>query len=117
METNEAISKLGALAQETRLSVFRMLVSEGVDGLAAGEIARRSGTAANTMSSHLAILERAGLVIRERQGRSIVYRADLEGARSLLLYLVQDCCNGNPEVCAPVMDVMESARGCGGPGA
>ena len=116
MEMKAAISKFGALAHDTRLSVFRLLVAEGPDGLPAGDIARRMSTAANTMSSHLAILERSGLVVSERQGRSIVYRADLKGARDLLVYLMQDCCHGNPQVCAPVVDFIESARPCGGPG-
>jgi ArsR family transcriptional regulator, arsenate/arsenite/antimonite-responsive transcriptional repressor len=113
MEMRNAISKFGALSQETRLSVFRLLVAEGPVGLPAGEIAHRLGTAANTMSNHLGILERSGLIASERHGRSIVYRADLEGARDLLLYLVQDCCNGNPSICAPITEIIENARACG----
>ena len=113
METKNAIAKFGALSQETRLSVFRLLVAEGPAGLPAGEIAQRLGTAPNTMSNHLGILERSGLIASERHGRTIVYRADLEGARDLLLYLVQDCCNGNPSICAPITDIIENARTCG----
>lgn len=101
-----------ALAQETRLSVFRMLVREEPKGLPAGEIARRLGTPANTMSTNLAILERCGLVMRERQGRSILYRADLEGAGDLLVYLVEDCCRGKPGACAPAMRLLQG--GCDG---
>lgn len=112
MKIETAIERFAALAQETRLSVFRLLVQEGPDGLPAGEIARRMGTPANTMSTNLAILERAGLVLRERQGRSIIYRTDMAGARELLLYLVDDCCRGRPEICAPLVAVAEEACRC-----
>lgn len=112
MNDASAVDKFAALAQEIRLSVFRMLVREEPTGLPAGEIARRMGTPANTMSSNLAILERCGLVMRERQGRSIIYRANLDGASQLLLYLVEDCCRGNPDVCAPAMRVVQDACGC-----
>lgn len=112
MKMEAAIDMFAALSQETRLSVFRLLVREGTVGLPAGEIARRIGTPANTMSTNLAILERCGLVLKERQGRSIIYRANLSGASGLLLYLVEDCCRGNPEVCGPVMDVVQASCGC-----
>ena len=112
MESHRAVGTFSALAHETRLAVFRLLVKAGPAGMAAGDIARALGTPANSMSTSLAILERAGLVAGERRGRSIVYRADLEGARDLLLYLVQDCCNGNPAICASVAEVVEAAGGC-----
>ena len=92
MESDLAIAALGALAQDTRLGVFRLLVRHEPVGMAAGEIARRLEVPQNTMSAHLATLARAGLVKSERRSRSIIYRADLEGLRDLTLFLVKDCC-------------------------
>lgn len=103
METVSAISTLAALAQGTRLDVFRLLVRHEPTGLAAGEVARQLDVPQNTMSAHLGILARAGLVRAERHSRSIVYRADLDGLRGLMLFLVKDCCAGNAELCAPLV--------------
>lgn len=103
MEIESAIAALGALAQSTRLDTFRLLVRHEPDGLAAGDIADRLGVPQNTMSAHLAILARAGLVTSERRSRSIVYRVDLAGLRGLMLFLVKDCCAGSPELCAPLV--------------
>ncbi|CAN7528609.1 metalloregulator ArsR/SmtB family transcription factor [Bosea sp. LjRoot9] len=103
MESETAITALGALAQATRLDSFRLLVRHEPAGLAAGEIARLLQVPQNTMSAHLAILSRAGLVKSERRSRSIVYRADLDGLRALTLFLVKDCCAGKPELCAPLI--------------
>lgn len=103
MESEAAISALGALAQSTRLDVFRLLVRHEPDGMAAGEIARTLDVPQNTMSAHLAILARAGIVRSERQSRSIIYRADLDGLRALTLFLVNDCCAGSPELCTPLL--------------
>jgi ArsR family transcriptional regulator, arsenate/arsenite/antimonite-responsive transcriptional repressor len=103
VENESAISALGALAQGTRLDVFRLLVRHEPDGLAAGEIARQLDVPQNTMSAHLGILARAGLVRSERQSRSIIYRADLDGLRALTLFLVKDCCAGNAALCAPLI--------------
>ncbi|PTQ12052.1 transcriptional regulator [Sphingomonas oleivorans] len=103
MENESAIAALGALAQNTRLDSFRLLLRHEPDGLAAGEIARRLDVPQNTMSAHLAILARAGLVRSERHSRSIVYRADLDGLRGLMLFLIKDCCAGNAELCAPLL--------------
>jgi len=97
------ITALGALAHATRLEAFRLLVRHEPDGLPAGEIARVTDVPQSTMSAHLAILARAGLVRAERHSRSIVYRADLDAVRRLTLYLVKDCCGGNPAVCAPLV--------------
>ncbi|GIL37815.1 ArsR/SmtB family transcription factor [Roseiterribacter gracilis] len=99
METADAVTALGALAQETRLDVFRTLVKAGPSGLAAGEIAAHLGVAPSTLSFHLAHLERAGLLRSTRQQRSIVYAADFDGTRALLTFLTEDCCNGHPEIC------------------
>ena len=108
MESDLAISALGALAQDTRLDVFRLLVRAEPDGLAAGEVARQLDVPQNTMSAHLAILARAGLVRSERHSRSIIYRADLDGLRALMLFLVRDCCAGSAELCAPLVAELTS---------
>ena len=89
-----AVDALGALAHETRLSVFRMLVKAGPEGMIAGAIAEHQCVPPSTMSHHLATLERAGLVQSERESRLIHYRADYPGMRRLLLFLMQDCCQG-----------------------
>ena len=104
MDKSDAIKAFGALSQETRLEAFRLLVRCGAEGLAAGAIARALDIPHNTMSSHLAILANAGLVASRREGRSIVYRIDFEGTRVLLSFLMEDCCKGRPEVCAPLLD-------------
>lgn len=104
MDTNKATKALGALSQETRLETFRLLVRAGVEGMAAGEIARSLDIPHNTMSSHLSILVNAGLVGSRRDGRSIIYRIDFNGTKDLLSFLVEDCCQGHPKVCAPVLD-------------
>lgn len=103
MEFYSAITALGALAQGTRLDVFRLLVRHEPHGLPAGEIAHQLDVPQNTMSAHLGILARAELVKSERQSRSIIYRADLDRLRALTLFLVKDCCAGSPELCAPLI--------------
>lgn len=99
-----AVDALGALAHETRLAVFRMLVKAGPDGMVAGAIAERQGVPPSTMSHHLATLERAGLVQSERESRLIHYRTDYPGMRRLLMFLMQDCCQGAPELCGDLFD-------------
>jgi DNA-binding transcriptional ArsR family regulator len=103
MDTELAIVALGALAQGTRLDVFRLLVRHKPEGMAAGAIARQLDVPQNTMSAHLGILARAGIVRAERHSRSIIYRADLDSLRALTLFLVKDCCAGSPELCAPLI--------------
>ncbi|MFC3096440.1 ArsR/SmtB family transcription factor [Alteraurantiacibacter palmitatis] len=98
-----AVEALGALAHGTRLSVFRLLVTAGPDGLIAGAIAERQGVPPSTLSHHLAALERAGLILSERQSRLIRYRADYAGMRRLLTFLMQDCCQGVPEMCPDLL--------------
>src|SRR5271166_6267721 len=90
---------LAALGQPTRLEIFRLLIRREPAGLAAGAIADAVGAPHNTLSTHLAILARAGLVRGAREGRSIVYRADIGGMRDLISFLVTDCCDGHPELC------------------
>ena len=104
MEIEIAIDALGALAQESRLKVFRLLVRAGPSGMAAGDVARALRIPHNTLSSHLAILSRSKLVASRKQARSIIYAVDLEGTRALLSFLVEDCCGGKPEACAPLID-------------
>lgn len=94
MESESAIAALGALAQSTRLAVFRLLVRHEPGGLAAGEIARRLEVPQNTMSAHLAVLARAGLVTAERRSRLVIYRPDLSAMGGLVGYLLEDCCAG-----------------------
>ncbi|WP_442579240.1 ArsR/SmtB family transcription factor [Mesorhizobium sp. ASY16-5R] len=103
MESQKAILALAALAQATRLDVFRLLMEHEPDGLPAGEIARHLAVPHNTMSTHLAVLSRAGLIEAERQSRSIIYRAKLDAVRDLTGFLVKDCCGGHPEICAPLV--------------
>ena len=96
-----AVSALSALAQDSRLDVYRLLVRVGGDGMAAGAIAREIGVMPNTLSSHLTILDHAGLIGSRRDGRSIIYTANYDTMRDLLSFLVDDCCGGRPEICAP----------------
>ncbi|MDO7835079.1 metalloregulator ArsR/SmtB family transcription factor [Sphingobium sp. HBC34] len=98
-----AVEALGALAHETRLSVFRMLVKAGPEGMIAGAIAEHQAVPPSTMSHHLAILERAGIVQSERESRLIHYRADYPAMRRLLMFLIQDCCQGVPEMCGDLI--------------
>lgn len=111
MDNRFAVSSLSALAQETRLAAFRFLLSRTPAPANAGEVARRCRVPHNTMSTHLAILERARLISSERQGREVLYRADLDGFRSLLGFLANDCCGGRPEVCGPVLGEIVGIRG------
>ena len=106
MEPERAILRLAALAQDTRLAVFRLLVSREPDGVAAGDIARYLAVPHNTMSSHLGVLARAGLITAERHSRSIVYRARLDCVREMVTFLLRDCCGGRPEICSPVIDAL-----------
>lgn len=102
METSIAIDSFGALAQETRLNAFRLLVRHEPEGLPAGEIARQLGVPHNTMSAHLSVLAREELVLSQRQSRSIIYRANLSRMHEIIQFLVNDCCAGHPENCAPL---------------
>lgn len=103
MDDTTIIEALSALAQPSRLAAFRLVVEHEPLGLPAGEIARRLDVPQNTMSSHLAQLTRAGLLSAERQGRTITYRADINRMREVMGYLVNDCCGGRPELCAPLI--------------
>ena len=103
MDNMKTIDALAALAQPTRLDAFKLLVRHEPDGLPAGDIAGALSVPHNTMSTHLAILARAGLVESERQGRSILYRANLGQVRDVIGFLLKNCCAGRPELCAPLI--------------
>ena len=112
MESDIAIKRLSALAQDSRLAVFRLLVKAGRDGLAAGEIARTLEITPNTLSAQLTILSNANMVTSLREGRSIIYTADYDAMSQLLVYLMEDCCQGRPEVCGPLADVAVRVACC-----
>lgn len=109
MEINDAIAALSALAQPTRLAVFRLLVVAGPDGMPAGDIAVAMDAPANTISTNLSILAAAGLVRSQREGRVIRYFAQMEGMTALLTYLLRDCCQGNPDLCLPLAEQLAQA--------
>ncbi|MGE3302835.1 MAG: ArsR/SmtB family transcription factor [Hyphomonadaceae bacterium] len=113
MESTKALEALGALAQASRLEVFRLLVRAGPEGVPATEIARAVGAPASTMSSHLGILSQAGLISARRESRTIFYSINLEGVRGLFDFLAADCCGGRPELCAPL--ARYAAQPCGPP--
>lgn len=106
-----AVDLLSALAQGHRLAVFRLLVKAGPEGLSAGSIAREVGVRPNTLSTHLAILEHAGLAQSRREGRSVIYTADYAAMRGLLGFLMEDCCGGAPEICAPLAGLIPACAG------
>jgi DNA-binding transcriptional ArsR family regulator len=112
METPSAVAALSALAHPGRLEIFRLLVKAGPEGVAAGEIARATGSLANTMSTNLNVLAGAGLVTARREGRSILYAAAYERMRDLLAFLMEDCCGGKAEICAPLAAIAERAACC-----
>ncbi|NEX91260.1 metalloregulator ArsR/SmtB family transcription factor [Caulobacter sp. 17J65-9] len=105
MEHKTAVTALSALGHAGRLEVFRLLVKAGVEGMAAGEIARATGSLPNTLSANLNILSGAGLVQSRREGRSIIYTADYARMGQLLAFLVEDCCAGKPEICGVVTEI------------
>lgn len=111
MDERQALAALGALSQETRLRILRMLVISGPDGVAAGEIAERVEVSPSNVSFHLKELERARLVTARRDSRSIVYSAEYDALSGLIRFLMEDCCSGRPEICTPVI-----AASCCAPG-
>src|SRR5262245_48025586 len=98
MEMETAADTLSALGHETRLRVFRLLMRHGSSGMAAGDIADDVEIAPNTLSAHLAVLSRAGLLTSRKEGRSVIYAINLEGTRELLAFLVEDCCRAERKV-------------------
>ncbi len=110
MDKLQSLDAFSALGQETRLDVFRLLVTAGPEGMLAGEIGEALGVRQNTMSANLTILTHAGLIRNVREGRSIRYFADMDGVKGLLAFLLEDCCGGRKELCQPVIDKL--ACGC-----
>jgi DNA-binding transcriptional ArsR family regulator len=104
MDKSSVLSVFAALSQQTRLDVFRLLIKAGADGVPSGEIGEKLDVRQNTMSANLTVLLNAGLVRNERHGRTIRYFADFDTMRSLLAFLMEDCCGGHPQICQPVID-------------
>lgn len=107
MENKQAIAALAALAQESRLAVYRLLVEAGPEGLAASRIAEALEIPSSSLSFHLKELMHAGMVVQAKAGRSLIYSANFATMNALLRYLTDNCCGGNP--CSPVGD-----NGCAG---
>jgi ArsR family transcriptional regulator, arsenate/arsenite/antimonite-responsive transcriptional repressor len=101
METSSAVLALGALAQENRLEVFRLLVQAGPDGMAAGDVAERLEIPPATLSFHLAQLRQAGLIAVRRDGRSLIYSANYDGMSALMAFLTENCCRGSASCAVP----------------
>lgn len=99
MQTNEVITALAALAQESRLAVFRLLVATGPAGMAANKIAEQLGVVPSSLSFHLKELTHAGLIVPCPEGRFIIYAANFEAMNTLIGFLTENCCGGN--VCSP----------------
>lgn len=99
METKEAVTAFGALAQDSRLSIFRLLVRHEPVGLTVGVIGEKLELPVPTLSFHLKTLAQAGLVSAGQEGRFVRYRARLEGIDALVAFLTEDCCGGHPERC------------------
>lgn len=108
MLETDALAAFAALSQETRLRIVRLLVTAGPEGIAAGEIgAAMEGASSSRMSFHLSHLEHAGLVTSRREGRHILYSAKFDALQSLIGFLMRDCCQGRPEICAPFSPICE----------
>ncbi len=100
MDERQALGVFGALSQETRLRIVRLLVRAGPDGMAAGSVGEAAGVGASNASFHLKELERAGLVQARRSARSIIYTAAYPALAGLIEFLMRDCCQGRPEICS-----------------
>ena len=115
MDERQALMVFAALSQETRLRILRMLVIAGPAGLAAGAIAEQAEVSASNVSFHLKELERAGLVTARRDARSIIYSTEYEVLSGLIRFLMEDCCSGRPEICAPVISAATCCTPVKGP--
>jgi len=113
MEKSNAVSALSALAQDNRLEVFRLLVQAGPEGMAAGEIADKLDLAPNTLTFHFDRLRLAGLVSVRREGRSMIYAPNIDAMNGLLSYLTDNCCQGQPERCAPARCIPARSKRAG----
>ncbi len=115
MRIKDALSGLSALAHDGRLDLFRRLVRVGPEGIAAGDLARIAGLNVTTASAQVAVLARAGLVTGRRDGRSVIYTADYDAIRGLIGFLLEDCCQGRPEILVPLADQATRAACCAPP--
>lgn len=106
MESTHAVNALGALAHESRLALVRTLIQAGPEGVAAGALARSADLAATTASAQLLVLKNAGLVASRRRGRAVIYTANYSTMSQLLAYLMQNCCGGCAEICAPLEEAL-----------
>ena len=109
VDLSQTLQQLSALSQETRLLTFRALMEAGPEGLQAGAIAKQLDVAPNALSAHLAILVQSGLISVRRDGRRMIYRAEIGAVNGLLGSLVETCCHGHPEVCAPLAAIRGEA--------
>jgi len=112
MEIKDATNVLSALALEGRLAIFRLLVKAGPNGVRAGDIAEAVSANASTLSANLNVLSHAGLIEGRRDGRFIYYSARYDRMRDLLAFLMADCCNGDPEICLPLINIATRAACC-----
>lgn len=112
LTTIEAVPALGALAHEQRLAVFRLLVKAGPEGMTAGSIADALGSPASSMSFHLSALHRSGLVAQRRESRQLIYTAAYDRVLELISFLLEDCCGGRKEICAPLAEIASRAACC-----
>lgn len=103
MTDGDALAALAALAHPTRLAAFRLIVRHEPDGLTTGRLVEATGLTQSTLSTHLAVLAKAGLVCSQRQGRNFIQRAEIAQLRALMLFLAKDCCEGRAELCAPLV--------------
>lgn len=100
MDEHIALRMLGALSQQMRLGIVRFLIRQGRNGASAGEIAQEMDAMSSKASFHLAALERAGLITSERRSRMIIYRANIENLGGLVSFMLNDCCEGHPDILA-----------------
>ncbi len=112
LDEHQALDAFGALSQETRLRMVRILVQAGPEGMAAGAVGEAVGASSSSASFHLSHLERAGLVQSRRDARSIIYSARYTGLAALVEFLMRDCCQGHPQVCAPAVDALSASPCC-----
>jgi ArsR family transcriptional regulator, arsenate/arsenite/antimonite-responsive transcriptional repressor len=103
MDERQALTAFAALSQDTRLRIVRILVQAGPEGVPAGAIAESVGASPSNVSFHLKELERTGMIASRREARSIIYAADYETLGGVIRFLMEDCCAGRPEICAPVL--------------
>ena len=106
MDERQALAAFAALGQEHRLRIVRALVTAGPDGLAAGVLAGEVGVSVTNLSFHLKELSHAGLIQSRREGRSVIYSAAYSALTGLIAFLMKDCCQGRPEVCAPAVEAL-----------